>query len=69
MTDWNDSPGPGDDVGAMDHVRAAWQTPGGKILAVVPAVVALVVGGALGTAFLGGGSKPSATVAVEGPTA
>jgi hypothetical protein len=53
----------------MDHVRAAWQTPGGKILAVVPAVVALVVGGALGTAFLGGGSKPSATVAVEGPTA
>lgn len=69
MTDRNDSPGPGADVGAMDHVRAAWQTPGGKILAVIPAVVALVVGGAVGTAFGGGGgSRPSAGAVVAGPT-
>ena len=58
MSDQNDSPGPDGDgpagpdpehtdnaPGAMEHVRAAWQTPGGKLLAVVPAVVMLVLGG------------------------
>ncbi|MEY9935432.1 hypothetical protein ABH926_010114 [Catenulispora sp. GP43] len=68
MNEPNDGPdGPGGDVGAMDHVRAAWRTPGGKILAVIPAVVALIVGGAVGTA-LGGGGGSTTTAGPPGPT-
>lgn len=82
MSDPNNSPGPGgggpagpeqeytdNAPGAMDHVRAAWQMPGGKLLAAVPAVVALIVGGALGTTLGGGGgSKNTAAVTSPGQT-
>ena len=68
MTEPNEGPGSGSDVGAMDHVRAALQTPGGKILAVVPPVVALIVGGALGAIFGGGGGGSTPSAGAPGPT-
>lgn len=64
-----DHEGSGGDVGAMDHVRAAWQTPGGKLLAVIPAVIALILGGAAGAVVGGGGgSKKPEIVSAPGPT-
>ena len=67
--DWNrpdNTGGAGNPGGALGHVKNAWQTPGGKLLTVVPAVLALIVGSLLGTAF-GGGSKTTRTV-TPGPT-
>lgn len=79
MTERNDTPGtgwgnpagpdrnrPDGAGGALDHVKNAWRTPGGKLLTVVPAVVALLVGSVLGMSF-GGGSKTTKTV-TPGPT-
>jgi hypothetical protein len=79
MTERNDKPGtgwgnpagpdqnrPDGAGGALGHVKNAWQTSGGKLLTVVPAVIALIVGGVLGMA-VGGGSKNTNTV-LPGPT-
>lgn len=79
MTERNDTPGtgwgnpagpdrnrPNGAGGALNHVKNAWRTPGGKLLTVVPAVVALIVGGVLGMS-VGGGSKTTNTV-TPGPT-
>jgi len=79
MTERNETPGtgwgnpagpdrnrPDGAGGALDHVKNAWRTPGGKLLTIVPAVVALIVGGVLGMS-VGGGSKTTNTV-TPGPT-
>ncbi|MEY9861189.1 hypothetical protein ABH935_006829 [Catenulispora sp. GAS73] len=79
MTERNETPGtgwgypagpdgnrPDGAGGALDQVKNAWRTPGGKLLTVVPAAVALIVGGALGMS-VGGGSKGTNTV-TPGPT-
>lgn len=50
---------------SLQKVRDAWTLPGGKLLAAVPAAVALVAGLVIGTS-LGGNS--TTTVAVPGPT-
>ncbi|WP_194921811.1 hypothetical protein [Catenulispora rubra] len=57
---------PDDTGGPLDHVKKAWQTPGGKLLTIIPAVIALIVGGVLGMS-VGGGSKNTNTV-TPGPT-
>ena len=79
MSDPNNSPGPGGGGPAgpeqeyTDNAPGRWtmcappgRRPAGELLAAVPAVVALIVGGALGTT-LGGGGGAKNTAAVTSP--
>ncbi|MEZ0107708.1 hypothetical protein ABH920_001700 [Catenulispora sp. EB89] len=70
-TGWANPAGPGpnrpDDAGgALNQVKNAWRTPGGKLLTIAPAVIALIVGIVLGMS-VGGGTKTVHT-ATAGPT-
>jgi hypothetical protein len=59
-------PGPGKQAlnGALAEAKVAWATRGGKIVAIVPAVAALVIGVLAGELTSGGGSTTVASPAV-----
>jgi hypothetical protein len=59
-----DAPGGGGFGAALQNVRGAWAAPGGKLLAVVPAAAALVVGLVIGNSA----GESTTTVAIPGPT-
>jgi hypothetical protein len=67
--DWKPQPGDGAGGGSglgsmLGEAKAAWSGPGGKLVAIVPAVVALVLGLVIGESVGGGGG----TTDVAGPT-